>query len=437
MADTYEEEPETGESLLQWAWDLALTPVRMITSPTAIKAYLSVILFLTTSTILLTISSTAYGFFYYNYIPQIDLERVLYLQYGTGHSPYAVVELDTSALISQQAYDVELVLDMPRTVNNLDAGNFMLDLSLLGPGVNVKNVPDPVSSWLANITDNNVLYHSRRPAILPYSSPLVSLSHTVLHLPWHLMNFRDLDSSRLQIPMFELLTFPRGSRNVPTHARLQVQATTSLQVYHSKLTFRAKFQGLRYLIYNYRLTAFAIFTTLFYSVSLTTMAVAWAVISSLMTNVTDKPGGGLLIGGGRGGGRGGLLLKDENSLSQDPSGKSEHDSDSTQKRRRIKTEDEAESWISSFPGMTTAAPPPEDAPSAVKTEFEPPQSQQPPLSASQGEIADDEDDDDEEIMFEQRGRAFEADSGIGTSMESEHTRSGLTRRRSSRSVNNQ
>ena len=414
--------------------DLALTPVRMITSPTAIKAYLSVILFLTTSTILLTISSTAYGFFYYNYIPQIDLERVLYLQHGKGHSPYAVVELDTSALISQQAYDVELVLDMPRTANNLDAGNFMLDLSLLGSGVNIKNVPDPVSSWLANITDNDVLYHSRRPAILPYSSPLVSLSHTVLHLPWHLMNFRDLDSSRLQVPMFELLSFPRGSRNVPTHARLQVQATTSLQVYHSKLTFRAKFQGLRYLIYNYRLAAFAIFTTLFYSVSLTTMALAWAVVSSLMTTSTDMSSGGLLIGGGRRGG-GGLVLKDEKSSSHDPSGKSEHDSDSTQKRR-IKTEDEAESWISAFPGMTTAAQPPEDTSLAVKTEFEPPQSHQPPLSASQGEIADDE-DDDEEIMLEQRGRAFEADSGIGTSMESEHTRSGLTRRRSSRSVNNQ
>lgn len=308
---------------------------------------------------------------------------------------------------------------MPRTANNLDAGNFMLDLSLLGSGVHVKNVPDPLSSWLANITADNVLHHSRRPAILPYASPLVSLSHTVLHLPWHLMNFRDLDSSRLRVPMFELLSFPRGSRNVPTHARLEVQATTPLQVYHSRLTFRAKFQGLRYLVYNYRLTAFAIFTTLFYTVSLTTMALAWAVISSLLSDETGKPG--LLIGRG--------LLKDEKS-SQEPSGKSEHDSDSTQKRK-IKTEDDTESWTPALLGIeTAAAPPPESSYSVAKTESEPPQPQPPP-SATHGEIADDEDDQD--ILLERRGRSFEGDSGIGTSMESEHTRAGLTRRRSSRS----
>ncbi|KAK5260185.1 hypothetical protein LTR40_004621, partial [Exophiala xenobiotica] len=145
MADqiAFFDDGEPRNSLFQRGWSLALAPVRILTSRTAIKAYLSTILFLVTSTILLTISSTTFGFFYYKYIPQINLERVLYLQYGPEQHPYATTALDTSALISQQAYDVELVLDMPRTPTNLEAGNFMLDLSLLGPGINVRNVLDP------------------------------------------------------------------------------------------------------------------------------------------------------------------------------------------------------------------------------------------------------------------------------------------------------
>ena len=49
-----------------------------------------------------------------------------------------------------------------------------------------------------------------------------------------------------------------------------------------------------------------------------------------------------------------------------------------------------------------------------------------------GEAADDEDELEEAEEF--RGRSFEGDSGIGTSMESEHTASGLFRRRSSRAL---
>lgn len=377
----------------------------MLTSRTAVKAYLSTLLFLTTSTILLTISSTAYGFFYYNYIPQINLERVLYLQYG-GHGiyPHATTELDTSALISQQAYDVELILDMPRTPTNLDAGNFMLDLSLLGTGINARNVPDPLSSWLANITVENVLHHSRRPAILPYASPIVSLSHTFLHLPWHLLNFRDLDSSHLVVPMFELLSFPRGSRNIPSHARLELQSTSLLQVYNAKLVFRAKFQGMRYLIYNYRITAFALFTTLFYGVSITSMAVAWALISSALAASKEDD----------------WRSKHIKQEGEEKQAKTDQESDIGMK---IKTEDDTDPTT---PGTLLS----DDKQKSIARD----DTNDDALAEQVGpdEVADDEDDDDgtQEI----RGRTFHPDSGLGTSMESEHATSGLVRRRSSRGL---
>ncbi|KIW25584.1 uncharacterized protein PV07_08750 [Cladophialophora immunda] len=49
-----------------------------------------------------------------------------------------------------------------------------------------------------------------------------------------------------------------------------------------KLAFKAKFQGMRYWIYNYRVTSLVVFTALFYGVSVTSMALGWAVISHML-----------------------------------------------------------------------------------------------------------------------------------------------------------
>ncbi|EXJ87675.1 hypothetical protein A1O1_04599 [Capronia coronata CBS 617.96] len=420
-AEFADPDDEQYDSLLQRALTLLLAPVRILTSRTAVKAYLSTFLFLTASTILITVSSTAYGLFYYKYIPQINLERELYLQYIDGAYPYAITALDTSALVSQQAYDVELIVNMPRTPVNLEAGNFMLDLSLLGPGVNAKNLPNSVTSWLTNITSDNVRYHSRRPAILPYSSPILSISHTFLHLPWHLLNLRDLDASHLVVPMFEKLSFPRGTRHIPTHARLELQSTTVLQVYDVKLAFRAKFQGLRYLIYNYRITAFMIFTAAFYTVSVATMALAWAAISTLISPGEKQS-------------------QKMQNLKQQGQIKAEPESASA---ATVKMEDDAESSthglsLSNLSDTATHFPTLKGQPGLSFSSRNPlPESgvgtgEDDSLAQviGPGEAADDEDEiaEAEEI----RGRPFEGDSGIGTSMESEHASSALFRRRSSR-----
>ena len=397
-----------------------------MTSRPAIKAYLSTILFLTTSTILLTLSSTAYAFFYHNYIPQFNLERVLYLQYDSSDQtlqhPYAMVALDNNALTSQQAYDVSLIIDMPRCATNLDAGNFMLDLSLLSP----KAVPDTLSSWLGNTTLHDVLHRSRRPAIMPYTSPILSLSHTLLHLPWHLLNMRDLDRSKLVIPMFEMLELPRGSRNIPTHARLEIQASSILRIYDVKLLFEAKFQGMRYLLYNYRVVSFLVFTMLFYAVSVGSLVLGWVVVSRAFATRDE----------GRG------MVKQE---SEGTSGfKSERG------EMEIKMEDYTESSVHGGLSVSNISETPAQYPSGggraplsyagrtsgstVEAEAKTGEGEGEedrltrPMGA--GEAADDEDEGDMlEEEQELRGRAF--DSGIGTSMESEHAGLGV-RRRSSR-----
>ena len=342
--------------------------------------------------------------------------------------PYATTALETGALISGQAYDLEVRLDMPRSDINLAAGNFMLDLSLLAPRT---VVPDAMLNWLSNasaLQTEDVLHRSRRPAILPYESTILGLSHAVVHLPWHLLGVRDLDRSVLVVPMFEMLTFARGSKNVPTYARLEVQSESILQVYDAKLAFRAKFQGLRWAVYNYRVASFLLFTTLFYVVSITSLAVGWAVISKLWADRT--------AGVER------LRIKQEGEQrTKAIKAEGEPSSGATP---RIKTEDDTESSAHGGLSMANISDTPAQYPTGrgrqplsyagrpISTEASGTAEEdrlQNPMGA--GEAADDEDEGD--LLEEEediRGRPF--DSGIGTSMESEHVGAGIVRRRSSK-----
>ena len=271
----------------------ALKPVQLATSPTAIKSYLSAILFLTTSLVLLSLSTVAYMFLYYSYIPQINLSHTIYFQYGAGSHPFAITPLDPSALVSQQPYDVSVHLHLPNTPTNLNAGNFMLDLALLTTPAN------PISSTTTSLLPNattpgpyTVLATSRRPAILPFSSPILSLTSTFINLPWHLLSFRDLDSTHLTIPMFERTSFARGSsaQNVPRAIRVELQSDHILQVYTAKVEFVARFEGLRYILYNYRIICYLLFSTIFYTVTIASMATAWLVFSASFSRPLDtKP----------------------------------------------------------------------------------------------------------------------------------------------------
>jgi len=95
-----------------------------------------------------------------------------------------------------------------------------------------------------------------------------------------MLSLRDLDAHHLSIPMFEQLSFARGSAgNIPSAIRLELQSDYILQIYSSKIVFHAEVEGLRYLIYNYRILSFLVFTGVFYSVTLSSMGIAWLLIS--------------------------------------------------------------------------------------------------------------------------------------------------------------
>jgi len=62
--------------------DLIMAPVRVATSKPARQTYLNTILFMITSAILLGLAALAYILFYFNYVPQIGIVRIIHLQYG-------------------------------------------------------------------------------------------------------------------------------------------------------------------------------------------------------------------------------------------------------------------------------------------------------------------------------------------------------------------
>lgn len=160
------------------------------------------------------------------------LRKVLIIT--SNGNPQGVVALGTR-LVSLQAYDIMVHLNLPRTPSNIAAGNFMLELSLLSASSNSPLSTDPGSEVLAQ---------SLRPAILTYASPIVDTASKVSQLPWYLLGWRK-EAEKLEVSMMEGVKFARGWRNVPGSLRLEIQSTEPMQIYDATVKFVARFSGLR------------------------------------------------------------------------------------------------------------------------------------------------------------------------------------------------
>jgi seipin len=122
-----------------------------------------------------------------------------------------------------------------------------------------------------------VLARSRRSAILQYRSLPVEMIHRVTQLPWYVLGVRD-ESEKLTIDVFESVSFARGSNAVPAALKLEVQSSGRMQVYSARAVFRARFRGLRWLMYNHRIISAVIFVGVFWSVEMVFAGIAWAVL---------------------------------------------------------------------------------------------------------------------------------------------------------------
>ncbi|PYI34069.1 adipose-regulatory protein [Aspergillus indologenus CBS 114.80] len=263
-----DEEPEHGTGAVSRAMNSMAETMRPLLSKQAQKAYLGTLLFVLTAICMVFISALAYAIFYYNFIPQVGLERIVHMQFDDGH-PWGVASLG-SDLVSLQMYDVQVELELPRTPSNVAAGNFMLDLALYSP---------PAASAETGLnTSTTLLSQSRRSAILTYASPLVDTANKLVLMPFYVLGW-NREAEKLRVGMLENVQFPRGQRNVPSSLRLEIQSAEKMQIYRARVMFKATFTGLRWIMYNWKLTSFVIFGFMFWSVSMVTAGMVWALLA--------------------------------------------------------------------------------------------------------------------------------------------------------------
>jgi seipin len=192
--------------------------------------------------------------------------------------------------MSQQTYDIMLQLDLPRSPPNLQAGNFMLDITMMSPAYGLATISGDVRE---SIPKEAIVFSSRRPAILTYQSGLVSLSKEVAGLPWYVLGlYRNAET--LEVMMAEGISFPKGWKNIPSKAYLELQGRgQDIQVYDVKLKLRARFRGLKWFMYNHRIFSFFVGTTAFWATEVSFTVLTWLFLSSKFgignTKAGEKP----------------------------------------------------------------------------------------------------------------------------------------------------
>ncbi|KAJ5167887.1 uncharacterized protein N7482_003481 [Penicillium canariense] len=281
MADSEYTDDETGYDSPSYSqavvMDALLTPFRALVSKTALRIYLNIVLFSGATLLLLGISGIAYAIFYFRFIPTVGVDREIHLQFG-DINPWGTASFE-SEFVSSQPYDVAVALDLPRTPSNLNVGNFMIDLTLYSP--------ETGSVLPTSANSQNKISQSRRPAILTYTSPLVDVARRLARLPLYVVGLRR-EAETLEVSMMEKVEFARGTRNLPHSLRLEIQSDGKMQIYRARVEFRARFTGLRWFMYRWKLTSFVVFSSLFWTVSMASASLTWLLLSLILQPGTLK-----------------------------------------------------------------------------------------------------------------------------------------------------
>lgn len=408
--------------------------MRPFISRSARQAYLATFLLISTAILLFGAAVIAYALFYYSYIPRIGFERTVHLQFDHVYAPetiarhahpypYGSVTLGPD-LIGQQAYDVKIELTMPRTPENIEAGNFMLEANMYAAGYDARTpgISGSISEALradisapsttADTERKALLATSRRPAILPYRSRLVDLLYKATELHWYLLGLRS-EAVTLTVPIYEQVAFGRGRANIPATLRLELQSASRLQVYSAKVHFRARFRGLRWLMYNHRIFAAILFIGLFWTTEMLFAGISWAVLA---VHLAKQKGEERIKAEGRDQPSSSdrrIKSEEEDDEASDPARLTAALSDTERTFPTLSGQSPLRYTSASDSGVTIKREEDDGVPVAI-----------PEALGSRATEADDEDEDEDMDFF---------DSGIGTSLESSGpARSDSMRRRRSR-----
>lgn len=178
-----------------------------------------------------TAAICAYLMIYRAVVPDASHIVPLHFSFEDDEPPVADVVLGGPIMAPAHAYSISLVLEMPESAPNCDAGNFMVELSLHAAGA------------------NTTLVSARRPTILRFRSALVHSMWTVAFLPLLLLG-RAEERQTLTVPLLEIFDNPRKDPAAWARVRL---SKPGLQVYSAQLHVDAIFRGLSYYMHTHRL----------------------------------------------------------------------------------------------------------------------------------------------------------------------------------------
>ena len=212
------------------------------------------------------------------------------------HHPYGTVILPKDVLISNQFYDVNLRVCLPRSPGNLGMGNFMMDVEVFGTAS--PSATNVASSSARTSDSSTILARSSRPAILTYQSDMVSKVATLLKLSLYILDFaREMEC--VTETVMEDAAFSSSPSSIKVQLRTRSRgvqlshdtvgagvAGSMLDVYNVHVSVSARLTGLRWLLYNHRIISFVLFTTVFWGVSVSSSAIIWLLLSVLVSKFT-------------------------------------------------------------------------------------------------------------------------------------------------------
>ena len=96
--------------------------------------------------------------------------------------------------------------------------------------------------------------------------------------------------------MAESAIFKKGRAKVPAYVLLEIQTGQEVQVYDVRIKFKARFGGMRWLMYNHRIISFTAFTTAFWFAEIIFTALGWVALRYVFVSSSKPNTEGLVKG---------------------------------------------------------------------------------------------------------------------------------------------
>lgn len=93
--------------------------------------------------------------------------------------------------------------------------------------------------------------------------------------------------------MAESAVFRKGRANVPAYVLLEIQTGQEVQVYDVRIQFKARFSGLRWLMYNHRVMSFFAFTSAFWFAEILFTGLGWITLRYIFISPKTKMEGSI------------------------------------------------------------------------------------------------------------------------------------------------